>query len=185
MLRFYAPNSDFYSEIQELTQNFWGKNWRLGALIQSQRLNTFLFHPFYHLRYSQNLHSLNNVSVGFPISFMQQTSRIPQHISAFYMLFKCRRRTARWKVGRVIEQRAALSWAAARLLDARSSGRPTAGQAAAAPPHLAYCLLAIHGAAATLPVLSVHSDQSPKYVTWSSYIGSWKVKSVKLNSLSS
>ena len=111
--------------------------------------------------------------------------RILQHISAFYMLFKCRRRTARWKVGRVIEQRAALSWAAARLLDARSSGRPTAGQAAAAPPHLAYCLLAIHGAAATLPVLSVHSDQSPKYVTWSSYIGTWKVKSVTLNSLSS
>ena len=59
------------------------------------------------------------------------------------MLFKCRRRPARWKVGRVIEQRAALSWAAARLLDARSSGRPTAGQAAAAPPHLAYCLLAM------------------------------------------
>ena len=32
----YAPNSDFYSEIQELTQillRICGKNWRLGALL--------------------------------------------------------------------------------------------------------------------------------------------------------
>ena len=55
------------------------------ANIQSQRLNIFLFHPFYHLRYSQNLHSLNHVSVGFPITFMQQTILWVEYLNIYQL----------------------------------------------------------------------------------------------------
>ena len=49
------------------------QQWIQRVNIQSQRFNTFLFHSFYHLRYLQNLQSLNHFSVGFPNTFMQQT----------------------------------------------------------------------------------------------------------------
>ena len=63
------------------------QQWIQRVNIQSQRFNTFLFHSFYHLRYLQNLQSINHVSVGFPITFMQQTdcgSNTSTYISFLY-----------------------------------------------------------------------------------------------------
>ena len=148
------------------------QQWIQRVNIQSQRFNTFLFHSFYHLRYLQNLQSLNHVSVGFPITFMQQTdygSNTSTYISFLYafQMSSSHCSMESWE-GYRAEGGSQLSRCSIARRSIARAAYGWSGCCCCSSPGL---LPAGHGAPATLPVLSVHSDRSPKYVTWSSYIG--------------